>query len=258
MNKRIILFLILFSFSTIIYSQVGIGTTTPNNDAALDISSLNRGLLLPRVPLTSTTNSTPMNNHVMGMVVYNTNNSQDLTPGVYYNDGTKWVRSSPIYYRNHFTQTTSLTIPSNTTYYAIPGLSGLSINVPKDGYYQFNFTGYYATPQATSSGNQGMFYCTGEGYFRINIGSNTKLSYTHSTSFVKNDGLGENSIHHLSSTAVASGQIYLTKGTHSVDIHFYQYLTDHYCTLGQQSVVGKFPGYNDSDECTLSIFYVGD
>lgn len=73
-------------------AQVGIGTTTPNADAELDIVSTNRGLLMPRVNLTSTILSAPMTAHVAGMTVYNLNTNLDVTPGFYYNNGTIWVR----------------------------------------------------------------------------------------------------------------------------------------------------------------------
>jgi hypothetical protein len=73
-------------------AQVGIGTTTPNASAELDIFSANRGLLLPRVSLTNTTLSTPLAAHVAGMTVYNIAPAvNDVSPGLYYNDGTKWV-----------------------------------------------------------------------------------------------------------------------------------------------------------------------
>lgn len=74
------------------FAQVGIGTTTPNASAELDIFSANRGLLLPRVSLTNTTLSTPLAAHVAGMTVYNIAPAvNDVSPGLYYNDGTKWV-----------------------------------------------------------------------------------------------------------------------------------------------------------------------
>jgi len=76
-------------FST---AQVGIGTTTPNTDAELDIVSTTRGLLLPRVSLTNTTNPNPLSTDVAGMIVYNTATTGDVTPGFYYNDGALWVR----------------------------------------------------------------------------------------------------------------------------------------------------------------------
>jgi len=76
-------------FST---AQVGIGTTSPNADAELDITSTTRGLLLPRVALTNTTNPNPLSTDVAGMTVYNTASTGDVTPGFYYNDGAVWVR----------------------------------------------------------------------------------------------------------------------------------------------------------------------
>lgn len=75
-------------------AQVGIGTTTLNSDALLDIDASTRmgGLLLPRVGLSNTTNVAPMTAHVAGMTVYNTATTGDVTPGYYYNDGSRWVR----------------------------------------------------------------------------------------------------------------------------------------------------------------------
>lgn len=75
-------------------AQVGIGTVTPNSDAILDIdaTSYTGGLLMPRINLTNTTNASPLSAHVAGMTVYNLNTAGDVTPGYYYNDGTRWVR----------------------------------------------------------------------------------------------------------------------------------------------------------------------
>ncbi len=83
----------LFSFNG--FTQVGIGTTTPNENAILDVTSTPEatgGLLLPRVALTGTANVAPLTEHVQGMTVYNTNTAGDVTPGYYYNDGNNWVR----------------------------------------------------------------------------------------------------------------------------------------------------------------------
>ena len=75
------------------------GNTAPDENAILDLNSNNiddgsKGLLLPRVALISTTNANPLTVHVKGMYVYNTATVNDVFPGAYYNDGTKWVRSS--------------------------------------------------------------------------------------------------------------------------------------------------------------------
>jgi len=63
-----------------------------NTDALIDMQSTSRGLLLPRVELTSTTATAPLAAHTAGMVVYNTVTVNDVTPGYYYDDGSKWVR----------------------------------------------------------------------------------------------------------------------------------------------------------------------
>ena len=61
--------------------QVGIGTTSPNSDGVLDITSTTSGLLLPRLPLTNTTNPNPLSTDVAGMVVYNTATTVMLPQG---------------------------------------------------------------------------------------------------------------------------------------------------------------------------------
>lgn len=83
----------LLSFNA--FAQVGIGTTTPNANAKLDVTSTAvepGGLLLPRVALSGTANVAPLTAHVQGMTVYNTATAGNVTPGYYYNDGTQWVR----------------------------------------------------------------------------------------------------------------------------------------------------------------------
>lgn len=73
--------------------KVGDNPTSINESAVVDIQSTNKGLLLPRVALTSTTVFAPLAAHVQGMQVYNTAITGDVTEGVYYNDGTKWVKA---------------------------------------------------------------------------------------------------------------------------------------------------------------------
>jgi hypothetical protein len=58
----------------------------------LEMETTNKGLLLPRVALTSTTAFAPLTAHVAGMAVYNTATAGDVTPGYYFDNGTKWVR----------------------------------------------------------------------------------------------------------------------------------------------------------------------
>lgn len=80
-------------FNTITFAQVGIGNTSPNADALLDVGTdtSTAGLRLPRVALTGTANFVPLSAHVQGMTVYNTAVTGDVIEGYYYNDGTKWI-----------------------------------------------------------------------------------------------------------------------------------------------------------------------
>ena len=82
--------LLMMMTGTNVSAQVGIGTTTPN--AALDITSANDGLLIPRVSLLSTnslsTTSGSIDSPMESELVYNINTSgigsTAVTPGYYY------------------------------------------------------------------------------------------------------------------------------------------------------------------------------
>jgi len=87
-----LLCVILLFISTFSNAQVGIGTTSPNANAELDIFSTTRGVLLPRLLLTNTTNSAPLSSHIAGMIVYNTATTGNVIPGFYYNNGSNWGR----------------------------------------------------------------------------------------------------------------------------------------------------------------------
>lgn len=73
-------------------AQQGFGTNTPDKSAALDISSKNKGLLIPRIKITGLTTSAPITNPANGLVVYNTtttqasNGTQAIPEGFYYWD----------------------------------------------------------------------------------------------------------------------------------------------------------------------------
>lgn len=81
--------------STKTLAQQGFGTNTPDKSAAVDIVSSKRGLLIPRLALTETTNQAPIPLSIApatSLFVYNTATVNDVIPGFYYWDGAKWVR----------------------------------------------------------------------------------------------------------------------------------------------------------------------
>jgi outer membrane lipoprotein-sorting protein len=87
----------------------------PQANSILELESTNKGLLLPRLQLISTTNFSPLTAHVAGMTVYNTNTSGSgvtaVSPGFYYNDGTKWVRVL-----NNFTETVTTLLDNGNSF----------------------------------------------------------------------------------------------------------------------------------------------
>ncbi len=94
MSRSLFYFLTFVVLSSGAKAQVTIGGgVAPQKDAVLElISGGAKGLLLPRVALTSTTSFSPLSAHVAGMVVYNTTTISDVTPGYYYDNGVKWIR----------------------------------------------------------------------------------------------------------------------------------------------------------------------
>lgn len=88
-------------------SDVGVTTETPAAGALLELETTNKGFLMPRVALSATNSVVPFNSDasitndatgmakLAGMTVYNTANTTGtgrVTPGYYYNNGTKWVK----------------------------------------------------------------------------------------------------------------------------------------------------------------------
>ncbi|SFO36146.1 hypothetical protein SAMN05421741_1434 [Paenimyroides ummariense] len=83
-------------FAQVTQQKIGNNPTLINPNAALEVESTNKGILLPRLGLTATNSFAPLAAHVAGMTVYNTATAgtapNNVTPGYYYNDGTQWVR----------------------------------------------------------------------------------------------------------------------------------------------------------------------
>jgi len=89
--------LYLFGLGIASRSQnVGINddASTPNSSAMLDVQSTTKGMLIPRVVLTSATDASTIASPATSLLVYNTATAgtypDNVVPGFYYWDGTKW------------------------------------------------------------------------------------------------------------------------------------------------------------------------
>ena len=79
------------------FSQnVGINNdnSAPDNSAMLHVKSNSKGILIPNVALTGTTDATTITTPAVSLLVYNTATVSDVTPGYYYNSGTS---ASPVW-----------------------------------------------------------------------------------------------------------------------------------------------------------------
>ncbi|WP_346984382.1 phage tail protein [Chryseobacterium sp. POE27] len=139
--------------------RVGIGTSTPNTNAALDISSTTRGVKLPSMALTATNSASPLSTHVAGMLVYNTATAgtapNNVVPGLYTNDGTQWILlQTP--------QTVNVSAPAGTVSYTAAS------TVPA-GYLECNGTAISRTTYATLFAAIGTTYGAGDGSTTFNL-----------------------------------------------------------------------------------------
>lgn len=93
-NYIILFFLTLLGVNSV-FSQVGVGTVSPNG--SLDVTSVDDGLLIPRVAL-SATNVATVVTPTVSELVYNTFTSvagpNQVTPGFYYWNGSLWIKIS--------------------------------------------------------------------------------------------------------------------------------------------------------------------
>lgn len=92
MIKHCIFTACIFSISFGVLSQgsIGIGTTSPNSLAVLDITATDKGMLVPRVELVSDT-SPVSGAKPNGLLLWNTNASFKTGIGFYFWNGSTWA-----------------------------------------------------------------------------------------------------------------------------------------------------------------------
>jgi len=74
--------------------SINIAGTPPDNSAVLDVNSANKGILIPRVALLSTTDVVTIPSPAVSLLVYNTNNAMTGGAlGYWYWNGTNWVQA---------------------------------------------------------------------------------------------------------------------------------------------------------------------
>ena len=101
MGYRFLTLLVLLCLSFFTKAQTGIGTTSPNASAKLDVSSSTLGFLPPRIALTASNVFAPItgtSSAAAGLLIYNTATAgtapNNVVPGYYYWNGTAWTQIS--------------------------------------------------------------------------------------------------------------------------------------------------------------------
>lgn len=99
MNKYYLACIAFIGVANLTQAQVGIGITKPSTSTMLHIVSSDgdRGVLLPKVKLTDINKYAPVKGNGtasenVGLVVYNENTANNITPGYYYWTGTLWTK----------------------------------------------------------------------------------------------------------------------------------------------------------------------
>jgi hypothetical protein len=135
--KKVLLFFLLF-VSQAAFAQTGIGTTTPNASAKLDVSATDRGFLPPRVALTAANAFAPItgtSSAAAGLLVYNTATAgtapNNVIPGYYYWNGTSWIQiAGGLLIDNSRSASFTLAAADNNKVFLITSASAVTITVP--------------------------------------------------------------------------------------------------------------------------------
>lgn len=136
MNKRRCLFVgIILSIQ--LNAQTGIGTTTPNASAKLDVNATDKGFLPPRVALTAANVFTPITgtaSAAAGLLIYNTATAgtvpNNVVPGYYFWSGTTWVQIAGGLVVENKTGGFTLATTDNNKLFLINAASAVTVNVP--------------------------------------------------------------------------------------------------------------------------------
>jgi hypothetical protein len=138
MNKKVTILFLTFALLGNSYAQTGIGTTTPNASAKLEVASTTQGFLPPRVALTATNVFSPIvgtSSAATGLLVYNTASAgtapNNVVPGYYYWNGTIWVQiSNGLIIDNSKTAGFTLAAADNNKVFLITSASAITVTVP--------------------------------------------------------------------------------------------------------------------------------
>jgi len=144
MKKVSIYIFVALVFALNANAQTGIGTSSPNASAKLEVASSTQGFLPPRIALTGTNDNTTIKNAAgtsitpaTGLLIYNTTSAgtapNNVTPGYYYYNGSIWVQiSAGLIIDNSKTTGFTLGATDNNKVFLITSASAITVTVPNN------------------------------------------------------------------------------------------------------------------------------
>ncbi len=134
--KKVLFFLLFVSQA--VFAQTGIGTTTPNASAKLDVTATDRGFLPPRVALTASNVFAPItgtSSAAAGLLIYNTATAgtvpNNVVPGYYFWNGTAWIQiSNGLIVDASKTSSFSVAAADNNKLFLINSSTSVTVTVP--------------------------------------------------------------------------------------------------------------------------------
>jgi len=194
MKKLLSLILFVLSICVADAQNVGIGTSSPNASAQLDITATNKGLLIPRVALTSITDVVTIPSPANSLLVYNTTIGvfpSTLIPSYYFWNGTRWTQilsdiSSGV---------NSWLVNGNGGTSPVVNFIGTADNQPLAFKINNNNAGYLGIAGNSFFGkNSGNPLSTGDNNTAVGAGSLVNVSTGYSNVALGTDALGRNDV----------------------------------------------------------------
>lgn len=142
---RLCLFLLIcVACSATAFSQVGINTITPNPSAALDVTSGDKGMLIPRMDSAS---RAAIASPATGLLIYQTNG---VTPGFFFYNGSAWTElntASEPSYGYYYNTSGTIAISGGSVFFTNAGetsndliFTGTDVIVTIAGVYEISYT----------------------------------------------------------------------------------------------------------------------
>jgi hypothetical protein len=130
-------YIVLLFIGIVGKAQTGIGTSSPNVSARLEVAATDKGFLPPRVALTAANIFAPITGTAAtatGLLIYNTATAgsapNNVVPGYYYWNGTAWIQISGGLVIESRSAGFTLTAADNNKLFFINSVSAVTVTVP--------------------------------------------------------------------------------------------------------------------------------